>query len=553
MGLLDRFFQRREHWSLEGRQPPWGDREAICSHIEEHLARSAETADLDLPDESRTLQPGGICWAPGAIDGVMSHHSAALLEGEHDDLVEEIVGALLEVLHDVDEGRLARLYQLLCSANALEVVDPLLELLGQQLPDDDNLFDRLALLAEWLVRRAPDREPVKLGMALLGRFGGERHRDLFVTLGTHEELTLYAAVALSSSLADPSEALWQLARRVHGWGRIHVVERLVSSTNSAIRRWLLIEGYKNTVLIEYLAFTCATAGGLVDALSQEQIDGELLDAAGQLIEALIAGGPAEDIDDYDDGAEVVQLYLGHLSKVASPALEHLVTVGTVLGFVAAAGRDDAEGVARGWNDERVDCIADLADAFIARPTWESEVTAGLEQQEDEGRFRLAARASSLIGIDAWPHHLRRLDLRAAEDVWYHLMDTDDRSRVERVVAEALARLPLKDIASGPADDLGLGPDREPHRALDHVLTGLLSFPGLGWELVGGALQSPVVRNRYGALKVLDAWPREQWPEQAASALERACEQEVCDDLRLEMQQLVRGDALDPSGGSCGGA
>jgi hypothetical protein len=551
VGLLDRFFRRRERWSLDGRQPPWGDREAICSHIEEHLARHGDCAqiDLPLPDEARSLRPGGICWAAGAIDGVMSHHSGALLEGEEDDLAEEMAGVLLEVLDEVDDQRLARLYHLLSGANALEVVDPLLEQIGQQLPDDDKLFDRLAELAEWLVRRAPDREPVKLGMALLGRFCGERHRDLFVTLGSHEELTLYAAVALASSLADPSQPLWELAKRVHGWGRIHAVERLVTSTDPAIRRWLLCEGYKNEILTEYLAFTCATAGGLFDALAEAEVQGDLLDAAGELIEALVAGGPAEDIDDYEDGAAVVELYLQHLSKVEAPALEHLVTVGTVLGFVASAAGDAEERAKRGWNRERVAHVAELAEAFIARPSWEPQVLAALDQLGDEGRFHLAARASSLVGIDPWPHHFRRLTSCDAEDIWYHAMETDDRARVERVVGEALRRLPLSEIASGPADDIGLGPDRGAHRALDHVLTGLLSFPGLGWELVAVALQSPVVRNRHGALKVLEAWPRERWPEEARGALERASECEVCADLRIELMQLIRGDGGDAAAGS----
>ncbi len=37
------------------------------------------------------------------------------------------------------------------------------------------------------------------------------------------------------------------------------------------------------------------AGGLLEALSRDNVDRELLSSAGEIIEALINGGPTEDI------------------------------------------------------------------------------------------------------------------------------------------------------------------------------------------------------------------------------------------------------------------
>ncbi|MFD1079345.1 hypothetical protein [Longispora fulva] len=76
-----------------------------------------------------------------------------------------------------------------------------------------------------LASRSSRREPVKLGLALMGLFPVVRHRDLLFTLGRHEEFTLFAAVALANGEEDPVDDLWQLARNVTGWGRIHLVER----------------------------------------------------------------------------------------------------------------------------------------------------------------------------------------------------------------------------------------------------------------------------------------------------------------------------------------
>ena len=72
-----------------------------------------------------------------------------------------------------------------------------------------------------------------------------------------------------------------LATHVHGWGRVHLVERLESTNNAEIKEWLLRDGYKNSVMYEYLAYPCATTGGLLHALTNGGDDG-LLNAAERL-------------------------------------------------------------------------------------------------------------------------------------------------------------------------------------------------------------------------------------------------------------------------------
>jgi hypothetical protein len=98
--------------------------------------------------------------------------------------------------------------------------------------------------------------------------------------------------------------------------------------------------------------------------------------------------------------------------------------------------------------------------------------------------------------------------RGEGDYWYFVMQTDALERIDRVVALAEERLPLEQIATGPADELGLGPKFEHHSALDFVLQDLSRFPGKGWPLVRAALRSPVVRNRNMAVRALAAWGKE---------------------------------------------
>ena len=100
-------------------------------------------------------------------------------------------------------------------------------------------------------------------------------------------------------------------------------------------------------MYEYLAATCARAGGLLAALSEDRVDRELLTAAGEIIQALIAGGPAEGIDDYEDARPVIESYLGHMASSAE-TVEDFLHVNSIKGYLDEddsrwAGRYDA-----GW-------------------------------------------------------------------------------------------------------------------------------------------------------------------------------------------------------------
>jgi hypothetical protein len=106
------------------------------------------------------------------------------------------------------------------------------------------------------------------------------------------------------------------------------------------------------------------------------------------------------------------------------------------------------------------------------------------------------------------------------------------------------RLPLEAIATGPADELGLGPEFRPHQCLDAILQDLDQFPGRGWPLVRTGLRSPVVRNRNLALRTLAAWPGDAWPDEARPVLEEARDAEPSDDVRERFAAVLEGRALD---------
>jgi hypothetical protein len=339
---------------------------------------------------------------------------------------------------------------------------------------------------------------------------------------------------------DTDRTLWRLAKRVRGWGRIQILERLTETTDPDIRAWMLRRGYRNDVMYEYTAHLCATTGDLVGALRQPQPDPELLHGAGELLQTLIDGreGPAQGIDDYPEGAEAAELFLRH-AAARPPQLSFLLPVITLRAFLR-----ETMGASRnpelGWVPRR-EALLGLVGQILGNPGWESLVRAGLDSPVGE-EFRVASQAAEEFGLDAWDAYYTRVERGAAD--WYFLMQTEDPTRIDRALALAEARLDLDRVASGPASELGLGPDYQDHHALDFMLQELPRFPGKGWPLIRAGLRSPVVRNRNMAAKALGAWERSTWPPDAHAVLERALELEPEESTRDWLERAQTGRPVD---------
>jgi hypothetical protein len=155
---------------------------------------------------------------------------------------------------------------------------------------------------------------------------------------------------------------------------------------------------------------------------------------------------------------------------------------------------------------------------------------------DEWDFHVAVQAAGVIGIDPWETVFDRL--QKGDDYWDFVMQTDDPARIDRVVQYALTTFDLDSIATGPADEMGMGPQWDEHRKLDSVVQYLRRFPGRGWPLIRASLQSPLVRNRTVALQTIAGWDQDTWTDEIRNALAAAADAEPSDDVR-ELIRIVR--------------
>lgn len=478
-----------------------------------------------LPDEPK-VDDGNTRWAAGALDGIFSHHIAS---SSNESPVKAIVSAIEVTLRQSNRANIAHLYDLLRNESPLSYIDTLLSTIAEAPQLSAN---KLRDLVEWLVTESPDRNVVKVAMAMLAFFPTEKSVQILKTLGSHDEFSLYAIVAIRSILTQEQyEIVWlEIARRVQGWGRIHLIERVPESQNKSIKEWLLREGSTNSVMNEYTALCCATHGELLAAL-REQSDEPLLLGAGEIIQALINGGPASDMSDYSDGAAVCECLLEKLLERQNNDICHYITVADIANF-AQRQRDEDEG----WDEQRCDKIITLADCIMTQPYWDVIVVNALNGI-DGYRFNLAVNVSRLRNQDPWEIIYSRQATNPQDDHWYQLVQTDDPEHISRVISLMGQQLDLQALASGPANSNGSGSEYKFHNALGMVLQDLKRFPGMGWTLLESGLNSPVIFNRNMALNALDAWAEKDWYPQAIERIAACCKRETDEQVRQRLDLL----------------
>ncbi|MBH5396899.1 hypothetical protein HZZ13_03715 [Bradyrhizobium sp. CNPSo 4010] len=508
-------FQRRP---LEQLAPPWNaSKPAVLSQIEAAL-RADPAGEVHLPDDR---DPEEIRWAPGALDALFGRPSSTQSISAR-----TIVTALSALVRRPSDAAYRHFYGIIQRDDAISIVDEMLSVLSTQTMPRD----KVAAIAREVARKSPDVSAVKLVLALLGLAGAAEDRNLILTLGRFDELTIFAAVALRNLLENAEDEVWTLAKNVRGWGRIRAIFQLAGTTRADIKAWLLREGWDNSIMIEESAYFCATQGDLLTALRADDPDQPLLDGAGEILHALVNGGPAEDMGHYPDGAEASRLYVRHVA--ATPSLlrryRHVKAI-----FDFAQGEPPSQ-----WSAETRWDIRTNASLYLGRVEWSELVKQSL-RSSDQQAFWLACEVGQMIGVDVWPARFER-QRAGVSDEWYFLMQSQNVDCIEQVLALARDRLDLAKVGSGPDTSTGLGPIFKDDSAVDFIVQDLKRFPGVGWDVVKVAMRGRTVRCRNMALNALVAWGRDAWPADAEDVLTRALEAEPDDKVRSRIRAVLTG-------------
>lgn len=455
-----------------------------------------------LPDTRPTGTGTGLCFVGGGEDALLrpaqDHPGTAPPTGA------ELAAHLAHLLPTAAPGlggeAFTRLHELLATCSPIDLADDLsAEVRRRGLPSDG-----LRLLGRQLVRHGTHRAPVKIGLVLLGLGGDTRDRGLLLLLGSLDELTLYAAVALHRSQPDGDRAVHALARRVAGWGRIQAVRTLRDTPDPRVKAWLLREGFRNTITDEYLAHLAATTGDLHRALSRPHVDTPLLDGGGRLLAAMAEGqgGPAPGLADYAHAVPVLRRY-ADLVQTRTPTIARLLDlIDITLFFRHPSGELP-------WPPSDITHLTARYEGLLHEPRWRTLV---LDHLADPHRpdFHLALRPAEVLHLDPTAPLLARLETGPSllDPAWFRALCRADRRHAAHVLGLAERRL-----TTTPR------PERD-HALLvfAHLLRG---HPEHGWPLLRSALTDSTPQARRSALTTLAAWPAHILTPEAADLLRTA--------------------------------
>jgi hypothetical protein len=546
--FLRRLWRRKPDWPAPGARgeepPPLLD-----------LIRAWDgEGELELPDDGPPdWDLGEVRFASGAIDGILLNHIAPPEDEETTARARAIVDAVERVATSLAEVDMERLYSVAREEALITAGDAIVEELRRREAIDG---ERLWAIGKWLVETAAHREPLKLGILILGLGATDDDIEILKILARHDEFTLFAAVAIGNLCDKPADHWLELAQTVHGWGKIHLVERLTESAPERpdIRAWLLRHGCGNEVEDGYLAYLCASAGDLAGAIAAEEIDDELLDGALTIVLSLIEGGPSVDIQGYDEGAVAVGHLIGHVEGRCT-TVQRLYTVVKIAEwlrwlrptrdaeFDMGAEPPDHETLetleTMGWSGPVRRELLGRCERLMSAPEWPDRLRAAYKTGK-EPASSLAFACAEVLRVDLWPIAMKRLQ-KAPHDqtLYYDLMRTSDRDRRRQVIAFAEQHLPLDRLASGPALELGLGDDWEARGALDCLLQEMERAGPFSDILVAAAMRSPVIRHRLQACAILIDMDPESWGERIEDALNRTLGDEPDEDVREQLQSLGR--------------
>ncbi|MEQ4924071.1 hypothetical protein [Proteus hauseri] len=506
-----------------------------------------EIGDLPLPDElnllSETHKPSGkqgssiaFSWSAGAREGIILHQRIGRSIEQYpsdkacEEFVDVIYNAIKQAIMLPDKDNLSFFYTTLCQDKLAPIT--YLPLLIIKIEQDDIIInsDIYYQLILWILTKSPAQNPIKIALALLRHFSDSLSQRLLMLFLLHPEFTLYSIISLKKRLSyeEFNPFLSPVGQRTKGWGRIQYIEHLPQTLSVEHCYWMLTEGYKNNVMTEYVAYDCAVKGAMLEMLNTQPLNTALLLGCSDILRALLNGGPAKDIYDYKQGAEVCKVFIAQVNAVPPKELKLLYCVCELADFVQNSGEDWILLETLGWDDHCQQQIMSLSQQIIQKPEWATLIIDALQSTSRHHNYQASLVAKSLR-LDIWELIFSLQKDRPNSDWWHQLMQTNSSHKIERVVKLAEQQIDLTALDSRDDPLITDYPEYKPHHAVEYIMQDLGGFPGIGWSLIKRQLRSSTLRDRNMALNVLSYWHEALLPNDFYNELTNALAIETNND------------------------
>ena len=475
------------------------------------LIKSSIQSDGSLPENFSLPQEetDEISWADGAMDGVFLYHTA-----RNEDSIEP----LKNILFQISEGKFEEAHNNLNNSDfsIVSVRMPLLDWIIQEKKqiNANNLYE----FAISQLKSSKNKESIKFSLVVLLLMGVEKDvkaMKIIKTLALSDEFTLFC-LDIITRLENSNEEIFEITKKVKGWGRVHSISYL-ESTNDEIKDWLLEEGCHNEIDSAYTALTCAKKINLLELLEKENISNKKFNDISYLITALLDEGPASGISSLEHRKILIERYLKKAKYLSSTENDYRAVM-----MIKEYIKDDKK-----INNNFIKICNEILNS-------EKTVNNIKELMKKGYSYDIA----KYIKIDIEPYALEYLQSNLLKNP-YIIYDISKKENIEKLVLLVERRLPLEKMKGFPTDKINF--INEEFIVLDVAVRTLENFEGVGKSLIIYALNSPYVNVRYGAANTLGKWKDMGYifPDEIIENIENLEKIEVDDELKEKLNKLVK--------------
>ncbi len=488
----------------------------------EYILQGMQDGQLDrsfsLP---RIEEENGISFADGAMDGITVYHMGRTqLDAAGTKLmIKALKYAAAGNTQDAD----STFAELGNSFRAISIID---DLQGYILKHANKLpAGNIYQSALYLILHSADRESIKFGLSMMELFKVDDTsvKEVIRRIGLSDEFTIFSVWNMLK-WDDANKEVFSLIQKVHGWGKIHALEKLEPET-SEIKEWILLNGIDNDVMPSYSALTVWEKADVEKRL-HGQLNQEEFKEIGRLFSALLDEGPVPGISEIENAEDSILTYLSLIDEFVLD-LEDYEIIFELQNWAAD-------------EDVNLPAVSDRCAAIISSDDCRDTV---MESVKAGNGIRLA----EALGIDYADDLLQCMK----SDFDRHCYDCGNvihlDGYLDPVIELFRGKLPLDQMRKDPAGELGLGAEYAQYNQLDNIVQELGDHPCCGEDLVTAGLWSPVVRSRHIAVRTLTSWcrllqkPLAEVSETLYQELSDLLKKEVDDDLKEKEQKLLNGD------------
>ena len=490
--------------------------------------------DFKLPPKD----PNGVPWADGAMDGVYIYHTVGN---------EEDIEPLKNIVFQISEGKFEEAETNLDKLD-FSMVSRTNSLLSWIIQEQKQInLNNLYEFASSRLVTTKNIEVIKFCLSVLAIMNVETDAETIEKvkiLALSDEFTLYC-LNIFVKLENSNEEIFEIAKKVKGWGRVHSIGYL-EVTNDEIKEWILEEGCHNDVLPAYTAYTCAKKINLVEILNEDKISNKKFNDISYLMNALLDESAITGMSALEDRELLIERYLEKAKTLSSTEDDYRALM-TLKEYIKN-------------NKEINNDLIKICDKILNSEKTRNNVK---ELLKEGYGYNIA----KYLGIDIDKYILEYLQDNPLKNP-YIVFNISERKNIEKLVSLIEKKLTLEKMKGAPTDKFY--PKNEENKEyifLDTIIRKLGNFGrternfivslypvaptasieepenyiGIGENLIICALNSPYVDLRYGAVNTLESWKEKGYilSNKIIENIRNLEKLEVDEELKIKLNKLLK--------------